>query len=103
MYWFVWAFYNFISELLEPVSKIPYNNCWIFLYQSTLCLPLHCVALLITVVLLSTNSPKAYKSSGHFVPAADCDMNNEGNPSCLIIANTSFLYFSKYAGELQIV
>lgn len=38
--------------------------------------------------------------SGHLVSAADKDINHVGNPSCLIIANTSFFLVSRYAGEI---
>ena len=54
-------------------------------------------------VLLSTTCPSDHSSSGHFVSAHDCDINSDGNHSCLIIANASFFLLLRYAGEFLIV
>ena len=50
-------------------------------------------------IFLSTFFPNAQSNSGHFVAAADWETNSTGNPSYLIIANASFFFLSKYAGE----
>ena len=44
-------------------------------------------------VFLLTSSLKALNNSYHFVSAPDCDINNDGNLSSLIIVNPPFLFF----------
>ena len=83
------------SKYLTRVAESPLISS-LFVWKSILSISSFVYNLLWTVC------PKALNNSGHFVSAADCDINRDGKPSCLIIANASFFFRAKYAGEFRI-